>query len=423
MSVLHRPNFKRTCSTALMAVLALGISACGEPTEEADVNDTPEHAASMTDSPLTAETMAWAAAFMAEREGQPIDTNRMVTEPSGLSHDQMFHLLAEPSIAARGLEIMADFMKPEGSLYFDAIYGGYHGQQNIRNWLVPTMQEISYIAFEPRAESIFLDDGEGGTSIDEWQMVANIEGKSIPMSRGVSVRKYRDGWIESGVDIYDTMAFRLPPPPEMAPPEGADPAAVLPPPPPLDWEVFTAPAEEIVLSDAAAAWAKNRQALRAAGDAPDLNEELTGLSSEDLYHLIHHPETGWDFHLQADMMHPTESVYIDPIFGEFKGQVQIRGWMTDIMGKVGNIAFDPLGPTLFDGSTSIQEWLQVAVQPDGTRVPMTRGVSIRKFKDGWVTYSADYFDAATIMDPAVQVAGSTMTVEDIMKYRGAPAAP
>jgi hypothetical protein len=54
---------------------------------------------------------------------------------------------------------------------------------------------------------------------------------------------------------------------------------------------------------------------------------------------------------------------------------------------------------------------------------MTRGTSVRRYSDGWTVYAADYFDTATIMTPTVMAAsvacGSTISVDDIMRYRGA----
>ena len=120
-------------------------------------------------------------------------------------------------------------------------------------------------------------------------------------------------------------------------------------------------------------------------------------------------------------MHPTDSVYIDPIFGRFEGQQAIRGWLNDVMNKMGAIDFDPISPVYWNGSTSLQLWKQVAVQPDGQRIEMSWGASVRRFSDGWLTYCADYFDAFSMQNPAVQAAGqaagSTITLEDILRYR------
>ena len=63
----------------------------------------------------------------------------------------------------------------------------------------------------------------------------------------------------------------------------------------------------------------------------------------------------------------------------------------------------------------------MAVQPDGSRVFMTRGTSVRRRRDGLVVYAADYFDTASIMDPEVQAAGlasgATLTADDIARHR------
>ena len=93
----------------------------------------------------------------------------------------------------------------------------------------------------------------------------------------------------------------------------------------------------------------------------------------------------------------------------------------DIMPRVGNIEFVPVGPELNDGSVYLQEWVQTAVTSTGKRVPMTRGTSVRRYRDGSTVYAADYFDIATLTRPEVLAAsndcGSTITTDDIMRYR------
>lgn len=101
---------------------------------------------------------------------------------------------------------MGDFMKPEGSRYFDAIDGSFYGQADIRGWLVPTMASIDFIEFRPMSDPVFPDDGDGTTSVDEWQMFMG----DIPFSRGVSVRRFRDGWITWACDVDDTATVMQP---------------------------------------------------------------------------------------------------------------------------------------------------------------------------------------------------------------------
>jgi hypothetical protein len=235
------------------------------------------------------------------------------------------------------------------------------------------MASIDFIEFVPTAPHVLIDDGLGGTSIDEWQMWAVFGDDRMPLPKGVSVRRYRDGWITWACDVYDTGPFRVPPPPEA----GVE-AAPIP-----EWP--------------RTAWRTD----------PDVAEVLA---------------SSVDFSADADGFHPTDSVYHDPIFGEIRGREAIRTWLVDIMGKVGNIVFEPLGPELDDGTTSVQEWQQMAIQPDGSRVFMARGTSVRRRDaDGLVVYAADYFDTASLMDPDVQAAaiaaGSTITADDIARYR------
>jgi hypothetical protein len=181
----------------------------------------------------------------------------------------------------------------------------------------------------------------------------------MPLSRGVSVRRYRDGWITWACDVYDTGPFRVPPPP--------------------DTEI-NVDAEPI----------------------PDWPRTLWQRDTES-------PETSAasiDFAALGDSFHPTDSVYHDPIFGEIHGRDAIGAWLADMSDRAGNIVYEPLGPRLDDGSTSVQEWQQMAVQPDSSRVFMTRGTSVRRRSNGQIMYAANYFDTASLSDPSIQAAAS-----------------
>jgi SnoaL-like domain len=365
---------------------------------------------------------AFVTAYVAEMTGRPSDLDRVVSKPSGLSPEEMIAAFVHPDLGRLGITLMADCMAPEESIYYDAIFGAFHGQHAIRNWLVPAMADIEFIDFVPTGESAVFDDGEGTSSLDEWQMVMNLGDEKVPLSRGVSVRRYRGGWITWACDVYDTAAFRQPPPAD-APvlPGMTEPPPPLPPFPRVDWIADTSQTPR-PLSAAAAAWVAERTAAHASHSTTSpLVDAPSGLTHVDLHELTHDPVVGYDFDLMSDLFHPTDSVYIDPLFGEFRGQVEIRGWLTDIMPRAGALAFEPLGPALFDGNTSVLEWKQMAVGPDGSRTMMLRGTSVRRYRDGWVVYAADYFDTAPLADPDIQAAGlasgATITAADILKYR------
>ncbi|TDI61856.1 MAG: nuclear transport factor 2 family protein [Alphaproteobacteria bacterium] len=425
---------------AVALTLSLGLLAsCGqadEPAaEEAPAIEAPaiEEAAEAPAEAVDAHHLtfseaqdAYVEAYLAQVTEGPFDMERIVTEQSGLTHEEMSTVFAHPSLGMRGLEVMVDFMKPEGSMYFDAIFGANYGQHDIRNWLVPTMVESSYLQFRPTGPTIFMDDGKGGTTIDEWVMVAAIGGEDIFLGNGISVRRFRDGWITDSIDVYDAAISRNPPPAdaaammaEMGGAEAAAEAPALPPYPEMNFQPIEAEAPHPI-SEAGQAWMDARLTIHAAGADP-VNTTPSGLTNDELHDLHNDPVAGMDFNLIADMMHPTESVYIDPIFGRFEGQDAIRAWYTDIMGKVGNIQFEPIAKTVWNGETSLQMWRQMAVLPNGDKVEMTWGFSVRKFKDGWMVYAADYFDTFPLQKPEVQAAaaqiGSSITLEDIMRYR------
>jgi hypothetical protein len=337
--------------------------------------------------------------YVAEMTGKELDLDRVVRVPSGLTAGEMMATFTHPELGRLGITLMADFMAPEGSIYYDAIFGAYYGQQAIRGWLVPAMAEIEFIDFVPMAESVVFDDGEGGSSLDEWQMVMNIGDDKIPLSRGVSVRRYRNGWITWACDVYDTAAFRQPPPPEMANMPGmpAEPPPPLPPWPQVEWTTDTSVAPT-PLSTAAKAWVAQRQAARSERSSTPIYAP-SGLAHADIHDLSHDPVVGHDVELMSDLFHPTDSIYIDPIFGEFHGQAAIRAWLTDNKIRAGAVTSEPLGKPLFDGTTSVVEWKQSVQARDELRTIVLRGTSVRRYADGWIVYAADYFDTAPLGDP------------------------
>jgi hypothetical protein len=236
------------------------------------------------------------------------------------------------------------------------------------------MAEIEFVEFVPKAESVIFDDDEEGTSLDEWQMVANVGDDKIPLSRGVSVRRHAGGWITWACDVYDTGPFRQPPPPEME-----IEAAPLPDWPHVDWPVdkgATVPA----LSERADAWASQ------VFDRSTVADQPSGLGHDEMLAVLANAATAADLERNSSLFHPTDSLYIDPLVGELTGQDAIRVGLSGRTPRLGGIGVEPIGPLLFDGTTAVQEWVQGSL----------RGTSVRRFADGWVTYAADYFDTAAL---------------------------
>ena len=328
---------------------------------------------------MSQQTDEFVESYITDATGAEPDLDRRVVEPSGLDAAGMLEALADPRFTEPGrqpiaLQMMCDFMAPDGSIYYDAIYGAFEGQSAIRNWLIPTMATIDFIEFVPTAPPTLFDDGSGGTSLDEWQMVAVFGDDRMPLSRGVSVRRYRGGWITWACDVYDTGPFRVPPPPDVEVDVDAEPIP--------DWPRTV--------------WERDP-------DAPETSAAAI------------------DFAARADTFHPTDSVYHDPIFGEIRGREAIGAWLTDVGPKIGDVVFEPLGPRLDDGTTSVQEWQQMAVRPDGARVFLTRGTSVRRRSGGQIVYAADYYDTASLADPDVEAtaraAGRNITADDVARHR------
>jgi len=358
---------------------------------------------------------AWLNKYREETRGKPLDPRRFIGTPSGLSHRDIHSVINDRSLGERFFEVHCDLLEPDKSVYIDPVFGDLHGQRRIRAWLVPIMSgQGSEASFDPIFPAVFMDDGEGGTSIDEWQLMQPLDGKWTPIVRGVSVRRYRDGWIRDAVDFFDTSPIRAGLAALSA--EGKR-VPTLPSWPRVETKVWKLP-PAAKFGPGIKTW----EARRAERSSGGLITETSGLSNRELHQLIFEGPRRADFDAMVlDLMHPTASIYVDPIFGEIRGQAAIRAWLADIMGKVGNIEFELLQKPVFDGDMSYSEWRQVAVLPNGDRVVMTRGSSIRRYKDGWIIYAADYFDTAPFMDPAIResskAAGSTITLEDVLRYR------
>lgn len=220
-----------------------GLLASSELTKKqpTDTETMEEKQTNASDQPaITKDQQAYVAAYLSTVDTKRLDFDRLVTERSGLTHEEMHNIFAHPDLGGRGLEVLVDSMKPEGSMYFDAIFGPNYGQRDIRHWLLPTMLENSFLQFRPTGPSIFMDDGEGGTSMDEWVMVAAMEDEEIFLGNGISVRRFRDGWMVDAIDVYDSAISRTPPPPEMVDPN-APPPPELPPYPVMNFKAVAEP--------------------------------------------------------------------------------------------------------------------------------------------------------------------------------------
>lgn len=354
----------------------------------------------------------WIEDWRTRREARPVDDSLVVTAPNGLGHADIHALVTDRMLTPRFRDLLADFIQPDAGLYFDALHGARESQRGVRRMLA------SVLADSPRVEAVFpphlFSDAHGSVSVEEWEATAP---GGVPL-KGISIRRMSGPWIDYAADYYDTGPLR-----RAAARSGQD----LPAGPkggPEVWDDRPVPP----LSEAARAWLADRRALRSAGgwDVAATVAEPSGLSARDMHAIMNDRSTERDFDIICDLMHPTESLYVDPIFGHFRGQAVIRQWLTDIMGKVGKATYVPVGAALLSDGVSFQEWQQVAPLPDGREIPMTRGASVRRFEGGWMTYAADYFDTAPMLDPEVQAAskaaGSTVTIEDVLRYVKLPSA-
>ena len=92
----------------------------------------------------------WVTAFL-ERAADGLDIDRLVESAPGVDATTVGQVLGDERLGTHVIEAMSDLMHPTDSMYFDAIFGAFDGQVAIRNWLVPTMSDISFIEFVPGA--------------------------------------------------------------------------------------------------------------------------------------------------------------------------------------------------------------------------------------------------------------------------------
>lgn len=311
----------------------------------------------------------WVTEFL-ERADGGLAIGRLSETAPGFGADGILAILGDTRLGAQVIEAMSDLMHPTDSMYYDAIFGAFHGQVAIRNWLVPTMSDISFIEFVPTAPTeVFAHDG-GSSSIDEWQMWANLGEERLPLPRGISTRHYNGGWVTWNADVYDTNPMRRPP---------TDPdaeAAPLPEPPQTPWA--TAAMVAPPRSDALQAWLDT---------PPDARGPLDHV---DIHAIMITPELGLDPDIVAPLFHPTDSRLVEPT-AEFAGASAIRDHLAGARAGRVTVTLQQVGTPLFNGSCTSFEW--VARRPGEESRPI-RGTSVCRYRDGMITYAADYYDTA-----------------------------
>ncbi len=309
----------------------------------------------------------WVTGFL-DRATGGLDIDRVTTESPSLDAHGILDILGDARLGPQVIEAMSDLMDPTDSMYFDAIFGAFHGQVAIRNWLVPTMSDISFIEFVPTASTEVFERDGGTSSIDEWQMWANMGEERVPLPRGISTRHYEDGWVTWNADVYDTAPMRQPPG------DDADAAAALPEPPQTPWE--TSPMVGPQPSDALTAWLERPAAERGP------------LDHADIHAIMVTPELGLDVDVVGSLFHPTDSHLHEPA-DVFVGADAIGIHLRERQASRSDLNLELVGPALFNGSCTAFEWVATA----GSR--SVRGTSVCRYADGLITYAADYYDTAT----------------------------
>lgn len=309
----------------------------------------------------------WVDGFL-DRAATGLDIDRVVQDAPGVDATTITHVLGDGRLGSHVIEAMSDLMHPTESMYYDAIFGAFHGQVAIRNWLVPTMNDISFIEFVPTAPTEEFERAGATSSIDEWQMWATLGEERMPLPRGISTRHYEDGWVRWNADVYDTSPMRRPPSDADADVEA------LPAPPQTPWQ--TEPMAPPARSDALRAWLDTPVAERCA------------LDHADIHTIMITPELGLDPEVVGPLWHPDESRLHEPT-AEYVGRDEIQAHLDKRRAGRTSLTLEQVGPPLFNGACTSFEW--VATPPGG---PSVRGTSVCRYDNGLITYAADYYDTA-----------------------------
>ena len=102
------------------------------------------------------------------------------------------------------------------------------------------------------------------------------------------------------------------------------------------------------------------------------------------------PELGLDPDIVAALFHPTDSRLVEPT-AEFSGADAIREHLAGRRSSRVALTLEQVGPPLFNGSCTAFEWVARAPGDDSRPV---RGTSVCRYRDGMITYAADYYDTA-----------------------------
>ncbi|MEO1063465.1 MAG: hypothetical protein AAFZ07_18780 [Actinomycetota bacterium] len=311
----------------------------------------------------------WVTGFLDRAAGGlPLDRLRDVSP--GLDASGVLAVLDDPRLGSHGVEALSELLHPTDSMYFDAIFGAFHGQVAIRSWLVPTMRDISFIEFVPTAPAQVFGGDAGTSSVHEWQMWATIGDDRIPLPRGVSTRHHRDGWVTWNADVYDTAPMRVPPP------DAEIEAAPLPDPPRITWD--STPPTPPPRSAALDAWLAT---------PPDARGPL---DHADLHTIMVTPELGLDPEVVVPLFHPTDSHLVEP-GGEYVGCDAIGSHLDRRRGRRTAMTLETIGPPLFNGESTAFEWVaRTGSDPEQA----VRGTSVCRYADGYVVHAADYYDRA-----------------------------
>ncbi|MEM9035676.1 MAG: nuclear transport factor 2 family protein [Actinomycetota bacterium] len=310
----------------------------------------------------------WVTGFL-DRAGDGLDLDRVNERSPGLDATGAVEALGDPRLGEHAVEALTELLHPTDSMCFDAGFGAFHGQTAIRRWLMPRMGAIAD-GRVPTAPMEIFGDAETTSSVSEWQMWASVEGERVPMSRGVSIRHHREGWIVWNADVYDTSPMRRSA-------AGGEGTHELPEPPQVEWE--TQPMITPERSDALEEWLERPP------------EERGPIDHADIHTVMITPGLGLDPEIVVPLFHPTDSVLREP-HAELVGAEAIARHLGARRESRMTITLESIGVPLFNGDCTAFEW--VARVPGAEPPVAVRGTSVCRYADGLVVAATDYYDNA-----------------------------
>ncbi len=118
-------------------------------------------------------------------------------------------------------------------------------------------------------------------------------------------------------------------------------------------------------------------------------------SNQDVDRLSEEVFAARDVQAWCRLFHPTDSVYIDPVFGEFRTRDQISRWLVRAMRRAGQWSSTRAGARYFDGNIAFGESVLTVDVSGGEKLPIPF-CWVQRYQNGWIVYRRDYYDSTRL---------------------------